>query len=192
LSDKVHTRGVSDLDWAGSPDKWMHGLKLFAEDHFLFHVNNARCFDDFTAFNMESEYGIVPNPKWDTTQENYRHMLDNYNSALIIPSANQPEDLERLSVILEDMAYMSSKTVLPEYYETIIALRRARVPELGQMVDIIKNTIHYNLSFLHDTGVMDSISGAYTSGNYASTFTRYTKLVNTKLKKIVKDLESLE
>ncbi|MBR6708669.1 MAG: hypothetical protein IKL84_03215 [Clostridia bacterium] len=189
LVDKTMYRAYGDLTPEG--DRYLYGRKLFSEDHFLFMTGSTNRFNEFAANNMESEYGIVPNPKFDSEQENYYHTGDDLTSCLVVPATNQIDDLERLSILLEDMSYFSSKTILPEYYETLIARRRGRVPEVGQMVDIIKNSIYYDLTFIYPLSYSDAISSAFKTGNYSSTFTRYERILDMDLKKIIKNLESL-
>ncbi|MBR6708840.1 MAG: hypothetical protein IKL84_04090 [Clostridia bacterium] len=165
--------------------------KTFSEGHYLFIQGNVRYFDYFIGYNMEDEYGIVPMPKLTADQESYHHVPDRNSTGLVVPCTNDPADLERISILVEDMAYMSSKTILPDYYEVIIALRRARVPELAEMVDIIKNTMSYDLSFIHTIGHTDCLHNAFVSGDYASTFESHRGTIDTKLEELYTSLQAL-
>lgn len=189
LIDPTISRNYSELTPDG--DRHVYGRRLFSADKFLFTQAGLSLFDEFAANNMESEYGIVPNPKVSADQENYAHRPDRNSTGLVIPATNQQEDLERIAILIDDMAYMSSKTVLPAYYETIINLRRARVPEMGEMVDLIKNSIYYDISFIHDMSWTDGLKQGYETGVYASTFTRYNRVVENSIKQLIKKLEAL-
>lgn len=190
INDSSVTRNYNDLT-PDSDGKWLYGRKLFAADHFLFLMNSPRQFEEFNAANMESEYGILPNPKFDETQDRYYHALDRYTSCLSIPASNAEEDLERISILLEDMAYKSSKTVLPAYYENVIALRRARVPELAEMIAIMKNSIYYDISTLFTIDYSTPLSAAIETGNAASIFKTYEKVLAMNIKQLVTKLDAL-
>lgn len=191
MTDKAVTRGYGDLV-PDSDGKWLYGRKLFAADHFLFLMNSVGQFDEFNAAGMESEYGILPHPKYDETQDRYYHALDRETTCLSIPASNKEDDLERISVLLEDMAYKSSKTILPAYYDNVIALRRARVPEVAEMVAIMKGSIYYDISTLFTLDYSTPLSAAIESGNAASIFKTYEKVLNLQVKQLVTKLDGLE
>lgn len=192
LTDNTMTRSYGALgsDPAGA-DMYNYGRRLFAEGHFLFYQGSTSTFNELVAANMEDEYGIVPLPKYNPEQEGYYHRPDRNCAVLVIPKTNDEADLERLAILLEDMSYMSSKTVVPDYYETVIKLRRARVPELGEMVDLIKNNIYYDIAFLYTISYTDAIDASFNSGNFSSTFERQNTLITRNLQNLKKQLDQL-
>ena len=183
--DLGNTVGAAALD--GS--KWNYGRKIFSNGQILFVQNGAGTFNQLVEFGMEDEYGIVPNPKYDTNQQEYYHCPDNNTTVLVIPSTNN--DYERLGILLEDMAYQSSQTILPSYYETVIKIRRAPVPEIAEMVEIIKNSISYHVGMIFDIDAAATISSASSSGNIASVFKIGEKRLNAQIKKIADAIHSL-
>ncbi|MBQ2766720.1 MAG: extracellular solute-binding protein [Clostridia bacterium] len=195
LRDDTHTLDYEALakfpGMSVTGSKYSYGRVLFAGDHFLFTQGGAMLFEELNTANMESEYGIVPNPKYDTEQESYYHLPDNNTSMLTIPSANSLEDLERLGVILEDLAYHSSKTIYPTYYEVIVKVRRADVPELGEMMDIIKDSVVYEFSNIFGIDTYTVIQTAFKSGNISSTFASGKKVIENRIKQLVKKLDSV-
>lgn len=191
LLDPVKCIDYSTLKTMTSESVYQYGRKLFAADHFLFTQGGAMLFDELNAASMDSEYGIVPNPKFDETQESYYHCPDVNTSMITIPSANAMEDLERLGILLEALAYESHKTTYPAYYETIIKLRRAVVPELGEMMDIIKDSIHYELSDQYSIDTVTILNQAFTTGSITSAFNSGEKVINLKLKQLSEKLADL-
>lgn len=169
--------------------RYTYGRLLFATDHFLFMQGGAMLFEELSTNEMESEYGIVPNPKYDESQKEYYHRVDNNTSILSVPPTNK--DLDRISIILEDMAYQSSKTVLPAYYENLIKLRRARVPEMGEMMDIIKNSIYYEMSDLYGIDTFTFLRTAFSTGSIASTVESYKTIMETKINTVVTTINDL-
>lgn len=191
VSDETLCRNYSALDPEGG-DRWIYGRKLFAENHFLFTVASSDVFDEFNAMEMDSEYGMVPLPKYDENQSEYYHYLDIYRTCMSIPATNSQDDIERLSILLEDMAYKSSEIVLPAFVDTVISLRRARVPELGEMVKLIRKSICYDASTLYKTlDYKTMISTALASGNPASTFASQGNVFKKRLANVAAKLDAL-
>ncbi len=171
---------------------WNYGRTLFAGDHFLFMQGGAMLFEEIGAAGMDSEYGIMPNPKYNADQKNYYHMVDRETSVVTIPSSNAPEDMERLGILLEDLAYQSSKDVKTAYYDTVIKLRRAEVPEMGEMMDIIKGSIGYQYETIYGVMALNSIlASAFTTGNYASTIQANIEKYETSLANTFATIKSL-
>ena len=190
VSDETLCRNYSVLNAEGS--RWTYGRKLFAENHFLFTVAFSDVFDEFNAMEMENEYGMVPLPKYDENQTEYYHYLDYYRTCMSIPATNSQDDIERLSILLEDLAYKSSEQVLTAFVDTVISLRRARVPELGEMVKLIRKSICYDASTLYKTlDYKSMISTALASGNPASTFASQGNVFKKRLANVAGKLDAL-
>lgn len=191
LLDPVKCIDYSTLKSMTSESVYNYGRKLFAADQFLFTQGGAMLFDELNAANMESEYGIVPNPKLDENQDRYYHCPDVHTSMVTVPSGNALEDLERLGILMEELAYQSHKTTYPAYYETIIKLRRAVVPELGEMMDIIKGSVNYELSDQYGIDTVSVINRAFETGSITAAFDAGKKAIEVKLKDLTKKLAEL-
>lgn len=138
---------------------------------------------------MKSEYGMVPLPKYDANQTEYDHYLDIYRTCLSIPATNSQDDIERLSIILEDTAYKSSEEILTAFVDEVISLRRARVPELGEMVKLIRKTICYDVATLFTAIDYKSIlATAVESGNASSSFSSVSRVFQKKRANLAKKL----
>ena len=180
-----NTAGAAALDGA----YWSYGRKIFSNGQILFVQNGASTLNQIASFEMSEEYGILPNPKYDSAQERYYHAPDEETTVLVIPSANS--DYDRLGILLEDMAYYSSQTILPSYYETVIKIRRAPVPEVAEMLEIIKNNMAYNLGLIYSVDAYSVINQASTSGNIASVFRTGEKRINALIKKVGSAVQDL-
>ena len=191
--DETHAIDYSDLN--GTPGAavngsyWNYGREIFANGQILFVQNGPSTLGQLVEYGMEQEFGILPNPKYDSAQENYYHMPDWDTTVLVVPSTNN--DYERLGILLEDLAYQSSQTVLPTYYETVIKIRRAPSPEMAEMVDIIKNNISYHYGLIYNIDAMETIGSAANSGNIASVFKIAEKRLNQQVKKIAEAIAKL-
>ena len=83
------------------------------------------------------DYGVLPWPKYDTTQESYRtRVVDAWLH--VVPISNP--DPEMASVILEALASGSAKWVFPAYYENHIQGRTLRDSDSVEMLEIVRST----------------------------------------------------
>jgi ABC-type glycerol-3-phosphate transport system substrate-binding protein len=166
---------------------WEYCRSLFAAGHFLFVQNG--CYETIQFNDMEDDYGIVPNPKYDESQKEYYHRTDPLNTLMAIPATNI--DLENTGMILEWMSWKSHHTVLPAYYETTIKLKRQRDETAIEMLDIIKGSMYYEIADIFVLDVSGVIWESYSSGNLASTYAKFEKMIQNNIDKLVDNLLSV-
>lgn len=114
----------------------IRGLELFKEGHSLFvctGTTNLTIMGD-----MESDYGLVPFPKWTAEQDRYYSYLDRDAVALPLSCSG---DLERVCVIKEALAVESLNINHPAYYENALKNRYLRDERSLDMLEIITNTV---------------------------------------------------
>lgn len=101
-----------------------------------------------TLRDMNTDFGILPMPKKDVSQEAYHSYMHAGNSTTTaIPITNG--DFDRIGRIIEDMAYQSSRTVRPAYYEVTLKGKVARDDSTAHMLDIIYSDINLDLAILY-------------------------------------------
>ena len=94
----------------------------------LFHVHTLR--------QSETDFGILPMPKYDAAQQEYVQSADGWCiSPVVIPAIVGNKD--RAGFIVEALAEASSVMVKPEYYEIILKGKLTRDQESAEMLDII-------------------------------------------------------
>ncbi len=92
--------------------------------------------DDLRYFrNYDSDYGIIPLPKYDEAQDAY-HTITNANACIYMLPADTP-DPERTGIILEALTVESYKSVIPVYYDTVLSTKYTRDEESVAMLDLI-------------------------------------------------------
>jgi hypothetical protein len=104
-----------------------NGQGLFLDTTFFF-IHRLRA--------METDFGILPYPKFTETQADYYSRIEGA-SAATVPITADSTGLARASVILEAMACESLKEVIPAYYDVVLSVRAARDEESSEMLDII-------------------------------------------------------
>ena len=171
----------------GYANKWGYLKYLFTQDHYMFHYTSD---DVLTALaEMESDYGIVPFPKYDKNQEKYQTVYPYNNSLLAIPSVST--DLDRTARLLEDMNYFSAITVIPAWYDTLLARRYARDDESEESLDILRENCVYDLGLYYDFGGLRSriMDVDFRTVNIARSYDAFKKGIDNDIKKIYEDFQ---
>ena len=136
---------VSPSHGYGTEDKMFNEGRLLFNDSFLSGVPSTRGLEDI-------DVGFIPYPKLDADQEDYYTRTANISGLTYIPVTNN--DLEKTGAVLEALAYYSTDTIMPAFFETILAIKSTRDVESEQMIPIIRNSSRF----------MDSVIGFnYTS-----------------------------
>ena len=136
----------------GFADQWEYARSFFATGHALFCAGTPEITNEEAFRNMEDEYGILPFPKYDTNQEHYNATIDRLASIFAIPSTVTRSDgvstsgYERTGTILEYMAYMSNKELLPRYYDEVLTGQRVDTEEDIRMMDLIRSCVRYEFA----------------------------------------------
>ena len=116
----------------------------------------------------EFEFGILPYPLYDESQKEYNNLI----STILVGSTSVPfnnTNAELTGAALEAMAYYSTKTLTPAYYDNALKTRYVRDEESGEMMDIIFATRVYDLGFIYDWGG----AGSWVSNVYEGKSTEY-------------------
>ncbi len=137
--------------------------------------------------NMETDFGIVPYPKWDKDQDQY-HSRVSYFFSLIVP--NNCKDTALTGAFLELYNCFSANEVIPAYYDQSLQSKIARDEESQAMLDIIFNN---RIADLGDTTFCDIIRDGVLAGMFAannrnmSSLTAQKKQINKKISNYLED-----
>jgi ABC-type glycerol-3-phosphate transport system substrate-binding protein len=97
--------------------------------------------------NMETNFGILPFPKYDEEQETYlSHSYDGH-SIFAIPSSLVDTDMS--GMIMEALGAESRYSVIPKYYDVVLKGRTTRDDESQEMLDIIRENLFFDFGFVH-------------------------------------------
>lgn len=106
---------------------------------------------------MEGDYGVVPFPKYDENQDRYyNRVVDGWLHVAPVTCGNP----ERTSAVMEALAYETSVTVIPSYYEKAVQHKMLRDEESVKMLDLIRST---RMMDLGDVPWMDNIRMIYNN-----------------------------
>lgn len=111
----------------------------FYNGYALFCCELIRAVSSEDMLGVNFNYGVLPTPKYDEHQEEYVDGIDPpYFYAVSIPKV--PElDIDKVTFVVEALAYLSEKDVTPIYYELTLKNKRfgANDDDAPRMLDII-------------------------------------------------------
>jgi hypothetical protein len=148
-------------------------VNMFASDRALFFMQML----DLTSYfrNMETDFGILPVPKYDESQLSYGHTIGSWHSQFLSVPNTLP-DPERTGMVLESLAYESMKRVTPAYYDKTLIGKYFRDDESVEMLDIILKTRVFDLGWYYQLGLYNDeiLYMVYAEkNNWASRYEKY-------------------
>ncbi len=185
LNSFVHGNSVRYItDKSGTPDY------TFIEGRALFEAERMWTVAPYR--EMDQDFGILPYPKWDESQENYRSFSDVENAtSYVIPITT---DGERSANILEALSYFGKKMVYPAYYEKSLKGRSTRDKESGEMLDIIYSNISYEFIQIYSRDFYPAPNqllrvAVLDQGSIAGLYNRNRRMYETKMKELIEKLD---
>ncbi len=152
---KEYFNDTDNMLWASKcSGTWTTIDKVFMENRNLFRPGSI--YDIVEYRNMEHDFGVLPYPLYDETQEDYYHLIATHVApGICVPTTNS-EKLDMTCHLLEALAYESRDTVTKAYYDLNLYTKMARDDESGDMLDIIFSTKRYDLGFVFNWGSIKS------------------------------------
>ena len=164
--------------------------KNFREDRAMFYIAGLLSYTLLR--DMESEFGMVPMPKFDAQQANYYTTVNPGNcNTISIPNTNKR--IEDTGFILEAMVAESSNTIKPAYYDVALSRKYMRDEESREMLDIILSSRTFDLAIAFDWGgsygVFDKLTSS-SSRNFASECEKIFDRAQTAMQKTVEEFNA--
>lgn len=95
----------------------------------------------------EIDYGIIPYPKWDSAQEEYRTAVCDGVSLFLVPYTEP--DTSFVGLITMALAERNYSSVAREYYDLVMSSKSARDPESVEMLDLIRNSTVTDFGYVY-------------------------------------------
>jgi len=150
------------------------------ENQLLFFSNQLH-----VALNMrqmESDFGILPMPKYDEIQEDYKVIGNGwFADHVIIPATNG--DLEMTGHLLDAMGYYAQQYITPAFIDVSVKDKVARDEDSVNMINLIYNNQVFDIGYIFNWGGMKAMfTGMITSGtNFASSWAAIEEKVESEL-----------
>ncbi len=136
--------------------------------------------------NMETDFGIIPMPKYDSSQDTYYNFVHPTASCVSIPITNN--ELERTGIILEALAAKSKYTLREAYYDISLNYKYLRDYESITMLDLILETRIFDISQIYNWGGIGGIFPSMLlkkSTDFSSEFAKIEKAADKAMGKTI-------
>ncbi|MBE6931425.1 MAG: hypothetical protein E7463_14220 [Ruminococcaceae bacterium] len=162
--------------------------EIFAKGTSLF-LGNGMLVQASELRDMEDDFGILPHPKLDETQKEYRSLV--HDQALLTGVSIASVNLDMVGAVLEALSAESYRRVTPAYYETALKMKYSRDSISSQMIDLIKNTMTTEFIFAYNSS-MNNLGQIYRTmitnnlPNYVSNVEARIGAAETNLADLIK------
>lgn len=147
-------------------------LASFMADQCLFYSGGIE--DALKLGDMESDFGILPVPMYDTLQEQYYTQIGAWSAnAYCIPYGLSDEQSYRAQVILDALGAYSVDTVAKTYYDVVLQYQKLRTDDDVEMLEIIFENAGADLGAVYQIGGLSSMLTTLIeqpSGTFASSY----------------------
>ena len=171
---------TSDINSSGSASTMFRNGQTIFQGCAMKTVTNYR--------DMESDFGILPFPKYSEEQESY-HALTSGGAMATLPVTLQESDYENVGLILEAMSRDSYESVVPTYKEIALKSKYARDEGSADMLTIIFESATYDVGLsLLPGDIYYRYMNVFLAGKdtFASTTKSMESIVNKQLQKLSK------
>ena len=167
-------------------------LVSFSQDRMVFIHNWIYGSESDYLRNMESDYGIIPYPKYNEEQENYYTFQHDQIGVFAVPITSTR--LEAAGATFEAMSSESRVSVVPAYYDIALKGKYVRDEESRTMIDIIHNGHLLDPAWVYCTNIGDLAQSPRNllrsgSSDFASYYASKQKSYDSGLKVLIKGYE---
>lgn len=141
LQNKSNVYSTPETSWWPVNEHYL----MFMENRVLFlpeYLGNAKVLR-----GMESDFGIIPYPKYDEAQENHHTQSQNGFTLLGIPKTAKDPSLS--AFILEAMCAKSYEIIRPAFYDIALKSKFTRDDESAEMINIIRDGLSFNFGMIY-------------------------------------------
>ncbi len=175
--------------WENSNDVYVGGdyETPFTEGRSIFTINRAH-YASKALRDSDLSYGIVPVPKYDEAQANYRTVMGNPVTLYSI-SLNCPYK-DTCAAVLECLASNAYRLTTPAIFENNMKAKYSTDNINAQMYDIVRESVSFELGrFMNKylSNITDIFFAALVNNdaNWGSTAAKYSKVLDKQMQKVV-------
>ena len=142
--------------------------------------------------NSEVKYGILPLPKYDQSQDNYRSAPQGEYSCMCIFDNIGDERKNRAGTTLEYMGYYTYHKIRPVLFEKLYKYRYLSDSYSGQVFDMVIDSIEFDFGYMYTENIGSPTAKIrefiWSDGSdLGSTLETVSQNSTTKLNNLLKD-----
>ncbi|MBQ9429886.1 MAG: extracellular solute-binding protein [Clostridia bacterium] len=124
-------------------------IEMFSTDRALFFFGRLQSLDHYR--DMETDYGILPYPKYEASQKNYETVASPYHMAFFcVPYC--VSDPAKSGAVADALAYYGKTTVTGAYYDKTLTGQYFRDEDSVYTLELMAQTRAYDLGFYLQPG----------------------------------------
>jgi hypothetical protein len=146
----ITNRITAITDLFGTNDNMLTDSKQFVafnEERVYFYLCVLSQCTNMVNNNLDIDYGVAPNPKFDSAQDRYYTHIPNTHDAWFFPKGVKDADCS--SAFIEAMASESYRQVNYVFFETNLKVRYAPDERLAGMYDMIRDSITFDFCYIY-------------------------------------------
>lgn len=159
--------------------------KLFTDGRALFLDSTLNASGSMR--EMDDEFGIVPVPKYDESQTEYKSFVNGASSMVCVPSTVRSSNREYVSMIIEGIASESYRVVTPALKETYLKRKVTRDSESADMIDYVVRNRVFDMAYVN---MYDGV-GSFVRELLGKGATDISKVMKTYQKAAKKRIENI-
>jgi hypothetical protein len=143
--------------------------------------------------DMETDFGIIPYPKYDEAQTDYYTHLTAHGPIMTVPMT--VSDLEFTGMIIEALAAEGYKTVKPVVVDVALKTKQARDEESAEMIDILLDGRRSEFGYPYDGWGMAFTLDFLARGNvmdFASYYEQNEKRAQKAYEKVIQQFAEFD
>ena len=133
-------------DYTWTDGNWNTGYNAFMLEKTLI-ANGYISMTQWGMRDLETDYAILPCPKWDEAQQNYYTYVEGSHSIAGVLTTAQ--DKEFVGCLMEALNAESWKTVRPAYYDSCLKYKGARDEDSVEMLDILMDGRLFDFGYVY-------------------------------------------
>ncbi len=166
-----------------------YGDGMFISNRAMFKIGQLSFLENDNVRNMDTDFYVIPMPKYDETQENYRAGQHDGTPIYGMLNTIAEDRVDAVSASFEAMCSMASTMVIPVYYDDILKNKYSRDPSTAEMIDLIRSCLEteFGLAWSDSMKTSSMFAFMYSNAHRES----ITSLIEKSEKVWVKDMEKL-
>lgn len=131
-------------------------LEEFEKGNSLFSISYMMSVPEAVSYGeSEVDYIILPMPKFTEGQTNYITDVQRWELISVPTNANT----ERACIVLDALSYYTYEKVVPVMFEDLLGSRWAKDPNAAKIIEIIRQSIHYDFTSIFQSQMAKIYSG---------------------------------
>ena len=147
------------------------GDTSFNNNNMLMYVGSLGAGATYSGLNFN--YGVLPLPKYDTEQDDYRSIPEATSSLETVISTVEADRVDMVSATVELMAAEAYKQLYPVYVEVVLKSQNANAPQDAEMVQLIIDSMVYSFGWIFSSTHMGNMGKAFRIVDGSRDLTQY-------------------